>query len=96
MTEVMAALRKLRAHREREVLKRGWAEVSPWIFCTSAGTPVSANDSLCDAGDMPRALASATSPPCPAPDCHVRVVIARTRRAVHAHAEFHFSRRSRS
>jgi hypothetical protein len=32
-------------------------------------------------------------PAVPAPDCHVRVDH-RTQRAVHAHAEFHFSRRS--
>ncbi len=30
---------RLRTERERETLKRGWREMPPWIFCTTAGTP---------------------------------------------------------
>lgn len=36
---LVGLLARLRIERERETLKRGWREMPPWIFCTTAGTP---------------------------------------------------------
>jgi len=33
-------LLRLQVERKTETLKRGWAEMPPWIFCTETGTPL--------------------------------------------------------
>ena len=38
--QLAAALRKLLLDRRLERLKKRWAELPPWVFCSAAGTPL--------------------------------------------------------
>lgn len=38
--QLARALQRLQVERKAETLKRGWAEMPPWVFCSDAGTPV--------------------------------------------------------
>jgi integrase len=41
MSEQLArALLRLEVERKTETLRRGWAEIPAWLFCTEAGTPL--------------------------------------------------------
>ena len=38
--QLARALQRLQVERKAETLKRGWAEMPSWVFCSDAGTPV--------------------------------------------------------